>query len=512
MELIPLTPTTNQVLGDLEPHALGFGRFVDSRTNSIGGRMVYSGERHWIIFGPNGSGKSMRLLVPNLLQCDFRSFFVIDVKGQMAAITAAHRATIGPVYVINPFGCLADDPRYPDLASCGFNPLAKLDPRSPDFNSSVSLLAEALIEIEEKQPHWGISARSLLAMLIMFTVLEAHDLLPEAVLAITNSKIPPPAVKGVPTMARVRQLLCMPSDDVSPAKDGIGIGIPALALAVQRSGNEGLTNRAGQFTKWTNEINSVASTARAQTEAFDDPEIAEDLAKPGPDFGRLKEGPATVFLVLPPKQLGRHAKWLRLLVASALQALMVPPERDQPPALFMLEEMAALGHMEIIESTFALVRDFKIQMACVYQDLGQIKRLYGARWESFIANAGIVTSFATGDATTAEWLSQRSGEVGRPTESTSKSISTNQNPFRIEGNIAANMLTARETKSESTSTNISLTKTRLAHPHSLFGMKPGATVNYLANEANIVLGFAPLWTKVRVCKTRGRDNPYYIPG
>lgn len=477
----------------------------------IGGRMLYSGDRHWIIFGPNGSGKSMRLLVPNLLQCDFRSFFVIDVKGQLAAITAAHRATLGPVYVINPFGVLTDDPRYPGLQSCGFNPLAKLDPRSSDFNSAASLLAEALIELEEKQPHWGISARAMLAMLIMFTVLEAHDLLPPGVLEITRERIPESATPGVPTMARVRQLLCAPAEGATRG-DPYGYGIPALALAVQRSGNAGLINKAGQFTTWSGEINSIASTARAQTEPLDDTEIAADLAKEGPDFATLKDRPASVFLVLPPDQLARHAKWLRLLIISAMRKLMVPPQPGQPPALFMLDEMAALGHMEVIENNFALVRDYKIQMAICYQDMSQLQEIYKKRWRSFIANSGVLTSFATGDDTTADWFSKRSGETSRNVTSSNFSTSTNKHPAQIPHSSVDLMNTVfglKDTSSESASTNITPTKSPLAHAHSLYGMGEGATVNYFAHESNVMLGFAPFWTKIRLCNARGRPNPYF---
>jgi type IV secretion system protein VirD4 len=509
--MVPVGPSSNRIIGDLTRHALILGRHIDGETNMIGGRMVYSGDRHWLIFGPNGSGKSMRLLVPNLLQGEFRSFFVIDVKGQLAAISAAHRATVGPVYVINPFGVLIEDPRYPDLQSCGFNPLAKLDPRSPDFNSAASLLAEALIELEERQPHWGISARALLATLIIFTVLEAHDLLPAGVLEITRGRIPPPATPGVPTMARVRQLLCAPAEGPTRG-DEYGYGIPALALAVQRSGNDGLINKAGQFTRWSGEINSVASTARAQTEPLDDPEIAADLAKEGPDFATLKEQPASVFLVLPPGQLARHAKWLRLLVTSALQKLMVTPQPGQPPALFMLDEMAALGHMEVIEKTFALVRDYKIQMALCYQDMGQLQDIYKKRWRSFIANSGILTSFATGDDTTADWFSKRSGEVGRIIVSRNRSRSKSTPPVAVhrEGLITNFLPTdMRQSVTEAESENETPTKSPLAHAHSLYGMGEGATINYFAHESNVVLGFAPFWTKIRQCQERGRDNPYY---
>jgi type IV secretion system protein VirD4 len=497
--LRPLTPSSNAVLGDITPHAIYFGRHIDHETNRVGGRMLYSGERHWIVFGPNGSGKSMRLLVPNLLQCAFRSFFVIDVKGQLAAITAAYRAQLGPVYVINPYGLWADDPRYPDLKSCGYNPLAKLDPSRPDFNSEAALLAEALITVEDKQPHWGLSGRNLLAMLIMYVVLEARGAMPPEVSDwVQAAQIPPPDRPGVPTMARVRQLLCLDSEPPAKGNNYKGAGVAALALAVQFSGNDGLINLAGQFMKSNDEKASVFSTAQAQTQPFDDPEIAADMAMEGPDFRTLKDGPATVFLVLPPKHIGRHDKWLRLLVSQAMYALMDEPKGGQPPALFILEEIAALGHLDVIEKTYALVRDYKIQIVSVWQDMSQLQRIYKAGWQTMVSNTGIVTSFGTNDLVTAEWFSERSGETSRTVSSFNSSSTRSQNPGQFG-----------EGTSQTSSFSETPTKTRLAHRHSLFGMAPGATVNFIAGEPNIVLGFAPMWTKIRQCKDRGRDNPYW---
>ena len=47
----------------------------------------------------------------------------------------------------------------------------------------------------------------------------------------------------------------------------------------------------------------------------------------------------------------------------------------------------------------------------VLQDLNQLKALYKERWETFLANAGVVMGFAPSDLTTAEWMSRRSGDT-----------------------------------------------------------------------------------------------------
>ena len=76
----------------------------------------------------------------------------------------------------------------------------------------------------------------------------------------------------------------------------------------------------------------------------------------------------------------------------------------------MLDEFAQLGHMEVIQDNYALMRGFGVKLWTIWQDLTQAKRLYKEQWESFISNAGIVHAFAPQDLTTREYLSKLSGE------------------------------------------------------------------------------------------------------
>src|SRR5271155_466574 len=89
-----------------------------------GGRVVYDGERHLTLFGPNGSGKGVCLEIPNLLRLTGLSIVSIDPKGQNAAVTMKWRSKVSRVLVLNPFGVLG-------IPSTGFNPLARVDWRSP---------------------------------------------------------------------------------------------------------------------------------------------------------------------------------------------------------------------------------------------------------------------------------------------------------------------------------------------------------------------------------------------
>lgn len=490
------------VIGSDAPDALRLGRFADTHRNLITGRIGYGGERNALIFGPNGSGKGTRLLVPNLLQTYDQSIFVLDPKGELAAITAPCRRKVSDVVVINPFGLFVDRPGYADLQSVGFNPLMQLNPRSPSFNREAAQLAEALITVSDKDPHWDVSARALVSAIIMYVVMEAHDMLSPEVRAMAG--VGEPMHKGVPTMARVRELIALRSERPSAANDHRGVGIPALALAMMQTGHAGLRNKASQFASWSEEIQSIASVAREQTVPFDDDEIAADLAKPGFRMASMKERPVTVYLLLHPDHMERHAKWLRLVVAAALQAVMRPREPGEPKMLFMLDEFAALGHMEIIETVWALVRGYGIQILPIFQDLNQLKNLYKERWQTFIAQAGAIMSLAPNDLTTARWISERAGDTTRVIQSQSSSTSSS-----TSGGSSRSGRNSGWSENSSLSSSSQPTKVPFVQPHSLFGMHPGATLSFIAGLSDIVPGYAPPYWHIEHCMRRARENPYH---
>lgn len=471
-------PPLGPGLGSDAPDSIRLGRFYDSATHEVGPPMRYGGDQHVLVFGPNGSGKGTRLLVPNLLQCEGRSIFVIDPKGELAAITAPYRRTLGKVVVVNPFGVLTDGRGYRDLQSDGFNPLAGLDPSSPSFNADAALLADALVQITGNDPHWDGSAQALIAALIMYAVIEAKQ------------------KRQTATMRRVRELLCQASGEGNPKLDIPPYGIPALAAEMMQSAVAGLRNKAAQFTDWTNEIRSIASAAKRQTEAFDDDAIADDLDRNGFDPRAMKREPMTVYVILPPEMMARHAKWLRLVLSAAINGVLRVRHRGEPRALFMLDEFAALGHLQVIETVWALVRGYGIQIMPVLQDMNQLKGLYKERWETFIGMAGAVTSFRPNDLTTARWISERAGERTH--------VAGSYNTGQSQGQ--------KGHSGSSTGFSYNQVKVPLLPAHDLFGIPDGHMIVGLSGLSSLVPAYAPGYWQIKQCQARARQNPYFGGG
>jgi len=370
--------------------------------------MRYTSDRHIVTVGPNGSGKTRRLLFPNLYYLKNWSIVAIDPKGELFAHTAVERATTAGhrIVLIDPFGVVKTNyPRLAERISCestGFNPIAALDPENLRFIDDAKSLAVSLIKTEDtRDKYWPLAAQTLIKGLVMGLRIEGGA---EASLVDLRD------VLGLPP-ARL-------ADYIDSMVKRLGENWPAISASL------------GEFTSFSaedRELGGIRRTAKVQTDWLDSPQMRRDLEAGAFDFTTLKEIPTTVYLALPPEFLATHGVWLRMMVASILRPLLRSVARPVVPVLFMLDEFAQLGRMEIIEDNYALMRGFGVKLWTIWQDLNQAKNLYNERWESFISNAGIVQSFAPQDMTTRKYLSDLADERAtwhtRGGDSTSLSIS-----------------------------------------------------------------------------------------
>jgi len=245
---------------------------------------------------------------------------------------------------------------------------------------------------------------------------------------------------------------------------------------------------AGRFAaEQTNELASIRSTADTQTRWMLSPPVADDIGKNGVDFRKLKEKPTTVYLILPAQNMLTHSVWLRLVIVSALRALY---QAGGVRALFLIDEMPALGHLGPLEDAFGLVRGYKVQIAGVCQDLTQLKALYNERWESFLANAGAVLGFAPNDLTTAKWMSERAGVTTIYAPASSESVSAHR---------------GERSKSES----LNPVSRAVYLPQELMGFEEGTGLLFLAGMGNGSRFYAPPYWNIAELKARAAKNPYY---
>ncbi len=378
------------------PSPIKIGHYFDEATRQTGEPNLFAGERHILLFGLNGAGKSTRFLIELLMTAIGRSLVVYDVKGELAAQTAAQRRRLSRVFILNPFNLHVD--LYPDLAGDKFNPLEFLDPASDHFYSDVSALAHALIEINDRetQKHFPESAQGLLIALIMW----------EVTLARREGRMP--------SLFNVRTMLTE-AEELGPGPDGKRQVVKGLKLTVARMIDEGgsmIAGLVGEFVRehGLGEIASIGSAAKTPTRWLIDPLMGASLEGHGVDFRRLRDEPITVYVILPPGEISEFRPWSRMVVTAALRAQYRP---GRVGTLFVLDEFfAALGHMKVIEDVWAQVRGYGIQLMPIVQSVTQLEKLYGKAWENFAGQAGVTATIGPpGDAPTAAWMSTRSGNT-----------------------------------------------------------------------------------------------------
>jgi type IV secretion system protein VirD4 len=380
---------------DLQDEPASSGLLI-GRDPQTGKLLRYSGAAHLLTLAPTRSGKGVGTVIPNLLLVP-RPVLCVDPKGENARATVEARRRFGPVHVLDPFGVTG-------LPSAAYNPLARLDAASPDLGEDAASLAEALVMDapgQSGEAHWNEEAKALLSGLILFAVCHKGE--------------------ERRTRATVREYLTFPPDRFRELL-GLMQGSHEAGGLVARAANRHLG-------KSDREASGVLSSAQRHTHLLDSPRIVASTARLDFSFASLRHEIVSVFLVLPPNRLDAYSRWLRLLVSQALaeiardaeaaaDASSAPP-RLAEPTLFLLDEFAALGRLEAVERAMGLMAGYGLQLWPILQDMSQLRALYGARANTFVANAGVLQAFNVNDHETAKWLSQLMGQatVGYETSS-----------------------------------------------------------------------------------------------
>jgi type IV secretion system protein VirD4 len=156
----------------------------------------------------------------------------------------------------------------------------------------------------------------------------------------------------------------------------------------------------------------VRSTLTAALSLWANPMI--DAATSESDFRLedLRKTSTTIYVAVSLDQLPFVRPLLQLFFEQAVmllaQALPGPEERHK--VLFLLDEFASLGRMEVLKSSLAFLAGFGVRVCTIVQGLGQLDDLYGrAGRESILQNCALQVFFAANDETTARHVSERLG-------------------------------------------------------------------------------------------------------
>jgi type IV secretion system protein VirD4 len=178
------------------------------------------------------------------------------------------------------------------------------------------------------------------------------------------------------------------------------------------------------------ERGGFGTTASRQLKWLTDPRMQRHLA---PSAFSLKDAVRanwSIYVCLPPGNIPRQKRWMRILTNLALKAKMDSPfDHEGPQMLFLLDEFNALGHFQVIEDAAGYMAGYGIKLVPVIQNIGQVKKHYTKNWETFLGNAGAIIGFGLNDLETEQYLSDRMGKVMIWEESVSGSRTWNRGAF-----------------------------------------------------------------------------------
>jgi len=363
----------------------------------------YTGDRHLLTVAPTRSGKGVSSIIPNLLTYE-GSVIVIDPKGENALITAERRGKGDAarnipgmrqtIHVVDPWGIV--DPKLSGVERSRFNPMDWLNPQDEDISENAMMLADSIVTVRQGtlEPFWDEEAKALLMGLLLYVALDERE-------------------KDNRTLARVRDIVSMGED-----------GFKEIMLQMVENENPIVFTTAERtISKEVKLRSNVLASLQSHTHFLDSPRIRESLSVSDFRFEDLKTSRMTVYLVLPADRLDTFGRWLRLLVQQAITVNARNVEVKPPkPILFLLDEMAALGRLTMVEQAFGLMAGFGMQLWGIVQDLSQLDRIYDKGWETFIGNSGVLQYFGSRDHKTAEYFSKLCGVTTVPKFSLTRAI------------------------------------------------------------------------------------------
>lgn len=408
--------------------------------------MAYPGDRHALTVAPTRSGKGTTQIIPNLLTYT-GSTLVIDPKGENALVTAQARKDMGQeVMIVDPWGIA----KVKGIKTAKINPLDWLKLDDIDITENSMMLADALVVKGQNQDaFWDKEAVAYLQGLILYVATDPEE-------------------EGRRTLTRVRELTLLDGEDQEALYNRM-LNSPHHIVA---------STGVRCLQKEEKLLASVIATAQSHTHFLDSVRIQENISKSDFKFEDLKRKKMTVYLVLPADRLSTFAPWLRMLVQQALTVnarnIDQTPEK---PVLFILDEMAALGRLTMVEQAYGLMAGYGIQLWGIIQDLNQLEKIYGKGWQSFISNTGMLNYFGSSDKMTAEYFSALCGEttVWNLSSAIARSFGTSNG----QGGITTNSSTT------STSTTAA-SQRKLAYPDELMRVHKDKQLVFIENMPPLI--------------------------
>lgn len=365
--------------------ARGF-RVDDHETWGAGGKSpllcfdASFGSTHGLVFAGSGGFKTTSVTVPTALKWG-GGLVALDPSNEVAPMVIEHRRKAGrSVFVL--------DPKQP---TTGFNVLDWIGRFGGTREEDVVAVANWVVTDTGRQSSirddfFRASALQLITALIADVCLSGHTEKEHQHLRQMRANLSVPEPK-------LRELLQKIYDNSESefVKENVA---PFIAMTPETF--SGVYANAVKETHWLSYPN-YAALVSGSSFATDD----------------IADGKTDIFVNLDLKTLEAHPGLARTIIGALLNAIYNRDGAVKGRTLFLLDEVARLGYLRILETARDAGRKYGISLALLFQSIGQMREAYGGRdaTSKWFESASWVSFAAINDPDTADYISRRCGNT-----------------------------------------------------------------------------------------------------
>lgn len=348
--------------------------------------LINNEAKHILVVGPTRSGKGVGFVIPNLLVWE-GSFICLDLKQENFEACAAERLRKKNKLILFAPG--------QKQSNC-YNPLDYISSDPAQRINDIQKISLILIEDPiSGTKMWAIEARSLLQGLISY-ILESKSF------------------DGKRNLGNVNRLLMTKTDTRTFLK----------WLLYDQDLSEFTRNNFNNFiNKAEKERSGVKSGVTSSLQIWQNPLVDSATRKSDFDLRDLRKKKISIFIGVNSSELSLFAPLINLFFQQASNVLSQKiPKSDEPyQVLFMIDEFASLGNMEVILNAMPYLAGYKLRLALIIQNLSQLDKNYKKEGRDIIiGNSAIQTFLAFNDQTTPTYVSTAMGNKTIETKSISK--------------------------------------------------------------------------------------------
>lgn len=414
------------------------------------------GSSHGIVFAGSGGFKTTSVTIPTALKWG-GGLVVLDPSSEVAPMVSDHRRQAGRKVIV----------LDPTAGGVGFNALHWIGRHGNTKEEDIVAVATWIMTdnartASARDDFFRASAMQLLTALIADVCLSGHT------------------DENEQTLRRVRANLSEPEPQLRAR----------LTKIYEGSASDFVKENVAVFVNMTPEtFSGVYANAVKETHWLSYPNYAGLVSGNSFSTDDLADGKTDIFIALDLKVLEAHPGLARVVIGSLLNAIYNRNGDVKGRTLFLLDEVARLGYLRILETARDAGRKYGITLTMIFQSLGQMREAYGGRdaTSKWFESASWISFSAINDPDTADYISKRCGDTTVEVDQTNRSSGM---------------------KGSSRSRSKQLNRRPLILPHEVLRMRSDEQIVFTSGNAPLRCGRA-VWFRREDMRACVGENRFY---